>query len=314
MGNQLDQLRAARFEGPQALYTTAVKLLSERPAVPDDLAGLVARARYMVGNTSAWEGYDEGASEMIRSLAAAIEALAARDPQWMEIDVRVIEMERIEKAAAESPWVPAEYSMNEVVSDCCDFLRNPRARPEAGARSAWLATCHICGRIVDTREVSEGGDPHGCQYGDKLVCSSDCGCKLLGDPTEAEEVRTEALAAATAAFDAMLFEFQHEPGRCGYEAAGALKMRERLRKRMAADISAALDRIKAEAHAAGMSEAARIAHELGREVDHQDGSYIGHMPVSGAIVGRAILAAIPQAPTAVDGSATTETDSNEVTK
>ena len=92
----LDQLRAARFDGPQALYTTAVQLLSERPAVPDDLAGLVARARYMVGNPSAWDGYDESASEMIRLLADAIEALAgqvaatcwmlaAREPQCVTV-------------------------------------------------------------------------------------------------------------------------------------------------------------------------------------------------------------------------------------
>ena len=44
MVNALDRLRAARFEGEQALYTTAVRLLSERLAMPDDLAGLVDAA------------------------------------------------------------------------------------------------------------------------------------------------------------------------------------------------------------------------------------------------------------------------------
>ena len=44
MGNALDRLTAARFDGPQALYTTAVRLLSERPAVPDDLAGPMCAA------------------------------------------------------------------------------------------------------------------------------------------------------------------------------------------------------------------------------------------------------------------------------
>lgn len=42
---QLQRLTAARFDGPQALFTEAVRLLSERPALPDDLAGLVARLR-----------------------------------------------------------------------------------------------------------------------------------------------------------------------------------------------------------------------------------------------------------------------------
>lgn len=42
---QLQRLTAARFDGPQALFTEAVRLLSERPALPDDLDGLVARMR-----------------------------------------------------------------------------------------------------------------------------------------------------------------------------------------------------------------------------------------------------------------------------
>lgn len=41
----ITRLTAARFDGPQALYTTAVRLLTERPALPDDLAGLVAQLR-----------------------------------------------------------------------------------------------------------------------------------------------------------------------------------------------------------------------------------------------------------------------------
>ena len=122
------------------------------------------------------------------------------------------------------------------------------------------------------------------------------------------EVLAETWAAATAAFDALLFEFQHEPGRCGYEATGALKMRERLRKRMAADISAALDRIKAEAHDAGMREAALIAKGRAGSPDYEPPSpYDRGYAAACAEIERAMRAAIQMAPTPVDGS-------NEVTK
>ena len=43
------------------------------------------------------------------------------------IDIRAVMMEQLEKAAAESPWVPIEYTMTEVVSDCCSFLTQPRS-------------------------------------------------------------------------------------------------------------------------------------------------------------------------------------------
>lgn len=43
-----------------------------------------------------------------------------------EFDLRDVMMKRIEEAADQSPWVPAEYSMSEVISDCCTFLRAPR--------------------------------------------------------------------------------------------------------------------------------------------------------------------------------------------
>ena len=56
------------------------------------------------------------------------DALAASQPAQV-IDMRAVFMEEIEKAANESPWVPPEYMMNEVVSDCCTFLREPRDQP-----------------------------------------------------------------------------------------------------------------------------------------------------------------------------------------
>lgn len=45
------------------------------------------------------------------------------------IDLRAVMMEQIEEAAAQSPWVPPEYTMNEVISDCCAFLRENRPDP-----------------------------------------------------------------------------------------------------------------------------------------------------------------------------------------
>lgn len=38
----------------------------------------------------------------------------------------------------------------------------------------WIANCIVCGRVVDTREESEGGDAHGCEYADGWVCSREC--------------------------------------------------------------------------------------------------------------------------------------------
>lgn len=92
-----------------------------------------------------------------------------------------------------------------------------RAEQAENARPAWLANCCICGRVVDTREVSEGGDQHGCQYDGGWVCSSDCGCRLLGDPTEAEEHaahEAEALAQGMrkAAKLCLNDEFRGSPG------------------------------------------------------------------------------------------------------
>lgn len=55
--------------------------------------------------------------------------VSLHDPEVVEIDLRAVMMEQIEEAAAQSPWVPPEYTMNEVVSDCCSFLREARHDP-----------------------------------------------------------------------------------------------------------------------------------------------------------------------------------------
>lgn len=39
----------------------------------------------------------------------------------------------------------------------------------------WIGHCVVCSRIIDKREQSDGGDPHGCELSDdKWVCSSEC--------------------------------------------------------------------------------------------------------------------------------------------
>lgn len=71
----------------------------------------------------------ESALDMKAAINAipAVQVIAAQpSPDVVEIDLRAVMMEEIEDAAAQSPWVPPEYSMNEVVSDCCAFLREPR--------------------------------------------------------------------------------------------------------------------------------------------------------------------------------------------
>ena len=70
----------------------------------------------------------EALTEQLEQLVAINEAARAdaKETEAVEIDIRHVMMDEIEKAVAESPWVPAEYYMNEVVSDICDFLRSPR--------------------------------------------------------------------------------------------------------------------------------------------------------------------------------------------
>lgn len=65
-------------------------------------------------------------------------AIEPQPDQAIEIDIRAAMMEEIEKAAAESPWVPKEYYMNEVISDCCAFLREDRS-PQPDPRDAQIA-------------------------------------------------------------------------------------------------------------------------------------------------------------------------------
>lgn len=57
-------------------------------------------------------------------IRSALTATPAQDV--VEIDLRAVMMEQIEEAANQSPWIPPEYTMNEIISDCCSFLCEPR--------------------------------------------------------------------------------------------------------------------------------------------------------------------------------------------
>lgn len=69
--------------------------------------------------------YEENATEYVHADLAAV-----RPAQIIEIDLRAAMMDELEKAASESPWVPENYYMNEVISDCCAFLRSDRPQPD----------------------------------------------------------------------------------------------------------------------------------------------------------------------------------------
>lgn len=74
--------------------------------------------------------FDQWCRNNVPALLAEIARLTAQpSPEVVEIDLRAVLMEEIEKAAQQSPWVPPEYTMNEVVSDCCSFLREDRHDP-----------------------------------------------------------------------------------------------------------------------------------------------------------------------------------------
>ena len=74
------------------------------------------------------------------------------------IDLRAVMMEEIEEAAAQSPWVPPEYTMNEVTSDCCAFLRENRPDPakvQTLVDEVFLAFENVDSQIDDDGEFTE---------------------------------------------------------------------------------------------------------------------------------------------------------------
>jgi hypothetical protein len=73
-----------------------------------------------------------------------------------------------------------------------------RAAARIRELEARYTNCTVCGRVVDTREQADGGDSHGCQYGDKWVCSIECAETLHPDPQWTKDAMNEAQPAAPA--------------------------------------------------------------------------------------------------------------------
>lgn len=64
-----------------------------------------------------------------------------------------------------------------------------RASLSQGEPANWTANCCQCGRIVDTREKAEGGDPFGCQLDDKRwTCSPQCWERVV-DPASPQPLQ-----------------------------------------------------------------------------------------------------------------------------
>lgn len=93
-----------------------------------------------------------------------------------------------------------------LVAKCCETfgwasvrLSDPRAPAPAvtAEATAMLPTCCVCGRIVDPREVDEGGDPFGAQRTDgEWTCSSECWDEALANDEESAALRALAEGGA----------------------------------------------------------------------------------------------------------------------
>jgi nucleoid DNA-binding protein len=94
-------------------------------AAADRIEALIERLNTVLEREAATTAHMFGKLEVLTEQLEAARA-EAKEGEAVDIDIRHVMMDEIEKAAAESPWVPAEYYMNEIVSDICDFLRSPR--------------------------------------------------------------------------------------------------------------------------------------------------------------------------------------------
>ena len=81
--------------------------------------------------------------------------------------------------------------------------------PAPAETPTWVSNCMICGRIVDTREQKDGGDPHGCEYDAGWVCSRECADALLDAPAPAGVTVQEAAKVLLGVVDRR--EWTHYP-------------------------------------------------------------------------------------------------------
>lgn len=86
-----------------------------------DLDKAVERANYMVGNPSAWEDHDEGASEIIRTL---LTALSTRDA---ELAAAREALERIAGRRSTGPWDEVEtWELQDIAKQALGASNEPR--------------------------------------------------------------------------------------------------------------------------------------------------------------------------------------------
>ena len=231
---------------------------------------------------------------MLERMADAIEALAAREPQCAVVRPLVWETSVIGK-----PWHSAKAPWGFYYAQWDDETE------------AWFASLEMgeveCPIILQPSDVPTIDDA-------KAAAQADYAARIMSALTirPEEEVRAEAWAAAIEAAATLV---DKSAGKTDQPillwtgtSFGFGPMASAIRDLTpSADISAALDRIKAEAFAAGMRETARIVGALPTPSDELIAE--GHEQAY-----HSILAAIPQAPTHIDDRAAGETDSNEVAK
>lgn len=68
-------------------------------------------------------------------------------------------------------WNGDEFTISKKQMDTLDMCCNQAVSKSIG----WISNCVECSRIVDTREIKEGGDGFGLEVEDGTwVCSMDC--------------------------------------------------------------------------------------------------------------------------------------------
>lgn len=77
--------------------------------------------------------------ELFEALRERVRTQPAAQPSEPVIDLNTVAMQRMEKAASESTWIPPEYSANDWQADVCQFLRDGETAfsppaPEIGIR------------------------------------------------------------------------------------------------------------------------------------------------------------------------------------
>lgn len=97
---------------------------------------LQAGASIMDFDRSGWYDADVSRGEYRAMLAAAPTAPQAEQP----IDLDAVAMQQMRQAAAESTWMPSEYTSNDWIADVCRWLRDgpPAAAPQAEPSAALI--------------------------------------------------------------------------------------------------------------------------------------------------------------------------------